>query len=238
MPATLQFAGVDFKVWESTSTRAAGRARADTPMENAPPGTEVVLETPPVAAAAATVDFEPPAACINRIVKAALPDSTQVTREAKTAFAKAAGIFIIYLTTCANDVCKDKKRQTVSAADVLQAFAELELEEMKDTLQDFLAHFRQAEGTKRKDKGDVAPPKKAPKLEAGAPAAIAQGGAAAAAAPPAADAGADDDAEAPDDDDEEQEELVDEEEIREMELMSGVNHSDDEEEEEDDDGPE
>ncbi|KAH8092022.1 DNA-directed DNA polymerase [Aureococcus anophagefferens] len=199
-------------------------------MENAPPGTEVVLETPPVAAAAATVDFEPPAACINRIVKAALPDSTQVTREAKTAFAKAAGIFIIYLTTCANDVCKDKKRQTVSAADVLQAFAELELEEMKDTLQDFLAHFRQAEGTKRKDKGDAAPPKKAPKLEAGAPA-IAQGGAAAAAAPPAADAGADDDAEAPDDDDEEQEELVDEEEIREMELMSGVNHSDDDEEE-------
>ncbi|KAH8056257.1 DNA-directed DNA polymerase [Aureococcus anophagefferens] len=152
-------------------------------MENAPPGTEVVLETPPVAAAAATVDFEPPAACINRIVKAALPDSTQVTREAKTAFAKAAGIFIIYLTTCANDVCKDKKRQTVSAADVLQA----------------------------------APPPPPP---------------------PAADAGADDDAEAPDDDDEEQEELVDEEEIREMELMSGVNHSDEEEEDEDDDGPE
>lgn len=34
-----------------------------------------------------------------------------------------AGIFILYLTTCANDFCRDKKRQTVSAADVMQVGA-------------------------------------------------------------------------------------------------------------------
>ncbi|KAK7232217.1 DNA-directed DNA polymerase [Aureococcus anophagefferens] len=204
-------------------------------MENAPPGTEVVLETPPVAAAAATVDFEPPAACINRIVKAALPDSTQVTREAKTAFAKAAGIFIIYLTTCANDVCKDKKRQTVSRPTCSRRSPKLELEEMKDTLQDFLAlppgRGHEAQGQGRRGAAEEGAQARGRRARG------AQGGAR---PPPRASGrrGADDDAEAPDDDDEEQEELVDEEEIREMELMSGVNHSDSEEEDDDDDGPE
>ena len=46
------------------------------------------------------------------------PDNIQVTKEAKQAFAKAAGIFIVYLTTCANDICKDKKKQTVTAQDI------------------------------------------------------------------------------------------------------------------------
>ena len=36
-----------------------------------------------------------------RIAKSAIPDNIQVTKEAKQAFAKAAGIFIVYLTTCA-----------------------------------------------------------------------------------------------------------------------------------------
>ncbi|KAJ8612441.1 hypothetical protein CTAYLR_006572 [Chrysophaeum taylorii] len=96
------------------------------------------------------MDWEPPAACINRIVKAALPEQVQVTKEAKSAFAKSAGIFILYLTTCANDFCKDKKRQTVSAADVMQAITELEFDEFKAQLQAFLASFRANEGSKRK----------------------------------------------------------------------------------------
>lgn len=101
---------------------------------------------------AAAPEWEPPAACINRIVKAALPEQIQVTKEAKLAFSKSAGIFILYLTTCANDFCKDKKRQTVSAADVMQAVSELDFDEFKDQLQAFLASFRANEGSKRKPK--------------------------------------------------------------------------------------
>ena len=83
-------------------------------MEQAPPAP---LEAPSVEAVAAAarqqaldatlekpLDFEPPAACVMRIVKSAIPDNIQVTKEAKQAFAKAAGIFIVYLTTCANDI--------------------------------------------------------------------------------------------------------------------------------------
>jgi len=77
-------------------------------------------------------DFEPPQACVQRIIKAALPENCQITKESKVrwtafkrammlgqdshlcsvafpvcwlpttlqaAFSKAAGIFMIYLTT-------------------------------------------------------------------------------------------------------------------------------------------
>ena len=101
-------------------------------------------------------DFEPPAACINRIVKAALPDNVQVTKEAKSAFSKSAGIFILYLTTCANDFCRDKKRQTVSAADVMAAVSELDLDDLKPQLQAFLTSFRANEGSKRRLKKQAA----------------------------------------------------------------------------------
>ena len=49
------------------------------------------------------MDYELPQASINRIIKNKLPESAQVGKEAKTAFSKAAGIFILYLTAAAND---------------------------------------------------------------------------------------------------------------------------------------
>ena len=67
-------------------------------MEQAPPSQP--LEAPSVEAVAAAarqqaldatlekpLDFEPPAACVMRIVKSAIPDNIQVTKEAKQAFA-------------------------------------------------------------------------------------------------------------------------------------------------------
>ena len=53
------------------------------------------------------MDYELPQASINRIIKNKLPESAQVGKEAKTAFSKAAGIFILYLTAAANDFCKE-----------------------------------------------------------------------------------------------------------------------------------
>mmetsp|Transcript_3868 Transcript_3868/g.10915 ORF Transcript_3868/g.10915 Transcript_3868/m.10915 type:complete len:216 (+) Transcript_3868:127-774(+) len=130
-------------------------------MEQAPPAPP--LEAPSVEAVAAAarqqaldatlekpLDFEPPAACVMRIVKSAIPDNIQVTKEAKQAFAKAAGIFIVYLTTCANDICKDKKKQTVTAQDILAACGELELDDVKPQLEEFLAALRAHESGKRK----------------------------------------------------------------------------------------
>ena len=44
-------------------------------------------------------DFEPPQACIQRVIKSVLPENAQIMKESKQAYSKAAGIFIIYVTT-------------------------------------------------------------------------------------------------------------------------------------------
>jgi histone H3/H4 len=66
-------------------------------------------------------EFEPPLACVRRILKHALPSSTNVGKDASAVFARASGIFIIYVTACANDFARENKRQTITANDVLAA---------------------------------------------------------------------------------------------------------------------
>jgi histone H3/H4 len=67
------------------------------------------------------VEFEPPLACVRRILKNSLPASTNVGKDASAAFARASGIFIVYLTACANDFARENRRQTITANDVLAA---------------------------------------------------------------------------------------------------------------------
>jgi histone H3/H4 len=86
---------------------------------------DVQEDMKPSASAAASeskaipTDFEPPVACIQRVIKSVLPESVQIGKDAKAAFARSAGIFIMYITACANDFAKDNKRSTITAGDVL-----------------------------------------------------------------------------------------------------------------------
>lgn len=43
-----------------------------------------------------------------------------------------------YLTACANDFCREAKRQTISAQDVMQAIKELEFGELEEPLKEYL----------------------------------------------------------------------------------------------------
>ena len=83
-------------------------------------------------------EFEPPQACINRVIKSVLPESVNVTKDARNAFTRAAGVFIFYLTHCANDISKDKKRSTIYASDVLNALNDLEFDQFRKPVEDFL----------------------------------------------------------------------------------------------------
>lgn len=66
-------------------------------------------------------EFEPPMACVSRVMKAALPDNILLTKDARAAFVRAAGIFIFYLTHCSNDFCRESKRATIFPQDVMAA---------------------------------------------------------------------------------------------------------------------
>lgn len=94
-------------------------------------------------------DFEPPLASVQRIVKNALPDNCQITKESKSAFAKAAGIFVLYLTSCSNDFCAENKRSTIASADVIAAIKELEFDDILGQLEDFLIEYRKEASAKK-----------------------------------------------------------------------------------------
>lgn len=114
-------------------------------------GAEEEDEEEPVAASGSSKipEFEPPVSSVTRIVKHVLPESMQVSKEARTAFTRAAGIFIFYLTHCSNDFCKDRKRSTIMTPDVIEALKELEFSEFIEPLEKYIATFKQEQMAKK-----------------------------------------------------------------------------------------
>ena len=97
-------------------------------------------------------EFGLPLASITRIVKSRLPEGVQVGKEAKLAFSKASGIFVLYLVSCALDICKESKRSTISAADIFAALEEVEFDEYKDPLRDYLNKYREQQDARKAQK--------------------------------------------------------------------------------------
>jgi DNA polymerase epsilon subunit 3 len=56
---------------------------------------------------------------IRRLLKQTLPKSTNVSKDSLCAISRASGIFILYLTACANDIARENHRTTIIAKDVL-----------------------------------------------------------------------------------------------------------------------
>jgi len=46
-------------------------------------------------------------------VKSKLNDGGNLSKEAKKAFTRATGLFILYITSCASELAKEKRRNTV-----------------------------------------------------------------------------------------------------------------------------
>lgn len=95
-------------------------------------------------------DFELPPAILSKILKSKLPEGYAMSKEAKQAFSKATGLFILYITSCANDFCREKKKHTITAENVLQSLEELEFGELVPNLKEYLSHIR-SEAEKNKE---------------------------------------------------------------------------------------
>lgn len=94
-------------------------------------------------------DLNLPNAVVTRIVKEALPDNITVAKEARAAVAKAASIFILYLTSSANMIAKKNNRKTVSAPDVIQAMDEIEFEQFNEPLKEALENYKKSQKEKK-----------------------------------------------------------------------------------------
>lgn len=97
-------------------------------------------------------EFEPPLACVRRMLKNTLPANTNVGKDACAAFSRACGIFIVYLTACANDFARESKRQTITANDILAAVKEIDFEEFSPQLTAFIEQHRKLEKKKKERK--------------------------------------------------------------------------------------
>lgn len=93
-------------------------------------------------------DLNLPLSVVTRIVRDALPDGVNVSKDARAALAKAASVFVLYATSCANNFAAKNKRKTVTGADIISAMEEMEFESFVDVLTGSLEQFRQGKTRK------------------------------------------------------------------------------------------
>ncbi|CAN6197747.1 unnamed protein product [Urochloa humidicola] len=113
----------------------------------------------PAAAMAEAEVEELPKAIVRRVVKDKLAHiagggegaEVIVNKDAMAAFAESARIFIHYLSATANDMCKESKRQTINADDVLKALDEMEFPEFVEPLRTSLEEFRSKNADRRSE---------------------------------------------------------------------------------------
>lgn len=144
----------------AVTQQSSSQAAAEQPSKQAPAAaSETNKNTNAAATSAATssstspnIEFEPPAACIRRLLKAVLPKSTNVSKDSLAAISRASGIFVLYLTACANDVAREGRRTTIVAKDVLGALKELDFEEFVPLMEKCLEGHRKEEKNKKEEK--------------------------------------------------------------------------------------
>ncbi|XP_069465999.1 DNA polymerase epsilon subunit 3 [Ambystoma mexicanum] len=94
-------------------------------------------------------DLNLPNAVITRIIKEALPDGVNISKEARSAISRAASVFVLYATSCANNFALKGKRKTLNAGDVLAAMEEMEFQRFLNPLKDSLEAYRRGQKGKK-----------------------------------------------------------------------------------------
>ncbi|XP_064616234.1 DNA polymerase epsilon subunit 3-like [Liolophura sinensis] len=94
-------------------------------------------------------DLNLPNTVVARIIKDAIPDGVNVSKEARLAISKAASVFVLYATSCSNNFAMKAKRKTINAQDVLAAMEDMEFDKFIEPLQQCLDGFRKEQQDKK-----------------------------------------------------------------------------------------
>jgi TATA-binding protein-associated factor Taf7 len=73
----------------------------------------------------------------------------QIAKDTKLALTKAAKVFILYVTACANDFCKSCNRTTIGVNHVHGAIEELEFKGFNEKLKQFFDEYKQEQTSKK-----------------------------------------------------------------------------------------
>lgn len=96
-------------------------------------------------------DLNLPVAVVNRIVRDALPSNVKVSREANAAIAKAASVFVLYATSCTNNVATKSHRKTLQGSDVVQAITDMEFDKFVKPLENALDAWKSEQAKKKEE---------------------------------------------------------------------------------------
>lgn len=83
-------------------------------------------------------DLNLPNASVAKIIKEAIPDSVNIGKEARTALARAAAVFVLYISSHASQEAQKANRKTMVAQDVMDALSNLEFEQFIEPLNESL----------------------------------------------------------------------------------------------------
>ncbi|KRT79900.1 hypothetical protein AMK59_7868 [Oryctes borbonicus] len=97
-------------------------------------------------------DLNLPNAPVQRIIKEVLPESVIIGKDVKAAVAKAASMFILYITSLSTQIAQKVNRKTLVAQDIFDALEEAEFEEFNEPLKQALAEFKSSKSNKKDDK--------------------------------------------------------------------------------------
>merc|ERR1712113_492926 len=96
-------------------------------------------------------DLNLPSSVVSRIIKEALPPSVKVSKEAQAAVAKAASVFVLYATSCANNVALKHHRKTIHGGDVVKAMEDMEFDKFIKPLENSLESWKDSQQKKKDD---------------------------------------------------------------------------------------
>ena len=94
-------------------------------------------------------DLNLPNAVVTRIIKDAIPEGVNISKEARLAISKAASVFVLYATSCANNLALKGKRKTISATDVISSMEDMEFDQFIEPLQQVLEEYRKEQKSKK-----------------------------------------------------------------------------------------
>uniref|UniRef100_A0A1B6J5U9 DNA polymerase epsilon subunit 3 n=1 Tax=Homalodisca liturata TaxID=320908 RepID=A0A1B6J5U9_9HEMI len=94
-------------------------------------------------------DLNLPLSVVARLVKEGLPDGVIVSKEAKTAVARAASVFVLYITSTANTIAMRNKRKTINSDDVFQAVIDTEYQWLQEPLKESFEDFKKLQRQKK-----------------------------------------------------------------------------------------
>ncbi|KAI8433585.1 hypothetical protein MSG28_015606 [Choristoneura fumiferana] len=101
-------------------------------------------------------DLNLPLTVVTRIVKEALPEGVSISKEARTGLAKAASVFVLYVTSAATNIVEKKKKKALTGQIVLDAMKDIEFDRFIEPLTQSLEQYKQLmsarkSGGKKKD---------------------------------------------------------------------------------------